>query len=79
MNLDTLVTATEAAAERGLPVTRHTIGMWRHAGKVEVKGWRGRSPLYRWGDLVDVERKTRLATRHCHRSRPQPRRRSIAA
>ena len=62
MNLDALVTATEAASRlRGVSI--HLIGMWRHAGKVTVRDMRGRSPLYRWGDLLQVERDTRRSPR----------------
>lgn len=62
MNMDALVTATEAAA--GLPdVSRHLIGMWVRHGKLNVKGHRGRSPLYRWGDIVAVEAATRMSNR----------------
>ncbi len=58
MNLDALVTAEEASTR--LPgVSRHLIGMWARLGKLEVKGKRGRSPLYRWGDLLTVERAMR--------------------
>lgn len=60
MNMDALVTATEAAA--GLPdVSRHLIGMWVQHGKLQAKGHRGRSPLYRWGDIVAVEASTRTS------------------
>lgn len=60
MNLDALVTATEAAASPALDdICRHLIGMWKVTGKLEVKGRRGRSPLYRYGDVLDVERQTR--------------------
>lgn len=66
MNMDALVTATEAAA--GLPdVSRHLIGMWVQHEKLTPKGRRGRSPLYRWGDIVAVE----AATRTSNRGRPR--------
>lgn len=55
--LDVPVTATEAA--RRLGVSSQLICMWRRAGKVEPIGQEGRSPLYRLGDLMDVERETR--------------------
>jgi predicted site-specific integrase-resolvase len=59
MNLDALVSAREAAIALG--VERHAIYQWRIAGKISPQGRRGRSPLYRWGDLIRVERDTRRA------------------
>jgi len=60
VDTDALVSATEAAAK--IPgVSRHLIGMWRRSGKLEVKGRRGRSPLYRWEDILLVEKATRRA------------------
>lgn len=65
---DAEVTATEI--EQLLPtVSRHLVYVWRRAGKLEVKGRRGRSPLYRWGDVVDVERETRTADPASQRAR----------
>ena len=53
-DMDALVTAAEAAAQ--LPgVSRHLIGMWVTNGKLAARGRRGRSPLYRWGDVLAVE------------------------
>lgn len=67
MNPDVLVTATEAAASPHLKgVCRHLIGMWKTLGKLTVKGRRGRSPLFRYGDILDVERDTRRSG-HSHR------------
>jgi hypothetical protein len=57
VDLDAEVTAVEAASVLG--VDRHVIYMWRALGKVDPVGSRGRSPLYRWGDLLGVERETR--------------------
>lgn len=57
LNLDALVTATEASA--GLPdVSVKLIGMWVRLGKLHPAGRRGRRPLYRWGDILVVERDT---------------------
>lgn len=57
---DTLVTAVQI--EQQIPtVSRHLVYVWRAAGKLMAKGKRGRSPLYRWGDVLDVERSTRQA------------------
>lgn len=59
---DALVTATEASASPHLcGVSRQLIGMWRHLGKLQVRGTRGRSPLYRYGDILKVEIATRMA------------------
>lgn len=50
---ETLVTGAEAA--RVLGVTRYLVGMWKRDGKLTPKGRRGRSPLYRLGDVIDVD------------------------
>lgn len=55
------VTAAEAA--RLLGIDRHLIYVWRSEGKVAPVGRRGRSPLYRWADLVAVERDTAMSGR----------------
>ena len=53
---------TAAQIERQLPtVSRHLVYMWRSAGKLQEQGKRGRSPLYRWGDVVKLEAATRAA------------------
>lgn len=51
------VTAAEGA--RLLGVDRHLVYSWRDKGKIRPVGKRGVSPLYRWDDLVQVERDTR--------------------
>lgn len=62
VNLDALVTAPEVAAV--MPdVSRHLIGMWVRQGRLTVRGRRGRSPLYRLGDVVAVEAAMRLSGR----------------
>jgi len=71
---DTRVTAAEAALLLG-DVSRHLIYFWVAAGKLAPVGKRGRSPLYRWGDLVAVE----LATRLSRRSARNPQRGPLAA
>ena len=71
MDLDALVTAREAQDHPGLKaqrVCRHTIAWWRSSGRLTVRDRRGRSPLYRFGDVLQVERDTRLMTKHSHRS-----------
>lgn len=66
MNLDAQVSAREAA---GYPpmvkagVCRHLIYVWRAAGRLRPVGKRGRSPLYRWGDVLQAERDTRMSGR----------------
>jgi hypothetical protein len=67
---DALVTATEAASKlHGVSIER-IIG-WRNSGKIEVRGYRRRGkrqmPLYRWGDLADVEQRTRRSPYNLHR------------
>lgn len=61
-NRAALVTATEAAT-RLHGVSVHLIGWWVGQGKLAAVDRRGRSPLYRWGDLLDIERATRLNPR----------------
>jgi hypothetical protein len=50
---DALVTGAQAA--RAVGVTRQVIGMWKLAGKLKPQKQRGRSPLYRLGDVIDVD------------------------
>lgn len=65
---DAKVTAAEV--ERLIPtVSRHLVYVWRAAGKLEPTGMRGRSPVYRWGDVLDVERETRTADPASQRAR----------
>jgi hypothetical protein len=60
MNADALVTAVEI--EQQLPtVSRHLVYVWRGTGRLKARGKRGRSPLYRWGDVVKLEAATRAA------------------
>lgn len=62
MNLDALVTPREAEEHPALKayrVTRHRIGQWAGQGRFPVCGRRGRSPLYRFGDILRAERDTR--------------------
>lgn len=62
VNLDAQVSAREAADYPPLKsagVTRHLIYVWRGLGKLEPVAQRGRSPLYRFGDILAVERDTR--------------------
>jgi hypothetical protein len=57
IDLDALVTAAEAAPPLNISIA--AICMWRNRGKITVAGHRGRSPLYRYGDLLTVEQSTR--------------------
>lgn len=62
MNLDAQVSARDAAewlAKAG--VCRHRIYAWRSAGRLAQVGRRGRSPLYRWGDVLEAEAETRMS------------------
>lgn len=70
LDLDALLTGAQAARAAG--VSRANICHWRNTGRLTLRGWRGRSPLYRFGDVLDVERDTR-------RSRKSPRHVSRAA
>jgi hypothetical protein len=66
MNLDALVTASEFVTYMRLAggdVSLAVVGMWRHRGLVEVRGYRGRSPLYRLEDLLAAEVSTRRRVR----------------
>lgn len=57
---DTLVTAVQI--EQQIPtVSRHLVYVWRATGKLHMVDKVGRSPRYRWGDVLDVERATRQA------------------
>jgi hypothetical protein len=57
LNPDALVAAKEAQAQLGVSLS--LICMWVSQGKLQVRGHRGRVKLYRWGDLLQVERDTR--------------------
>lgn len=73
-NRDHRVTAAEASRQFG-DVSIHLIAWWRNEGKLVPAGRRGRSLVYRWGDLIDVERATRLnrrSSRNEDRDRPEP-------
>lgn len=64
VNLDALVTAREAQdypALKAAHVTRHLIYVWRATGRLRSRGKRGRSPLYRFGDILKAERDTRCS------------------
>lgn len=55
------VTAAEGA--RLLGVDRHLVYSWRDRGKISPVGSRAGAPVYRWDDLVRVERDTRTSGR----------------
>lgn len=74
VNRDHLVTASEASSL--LPVSIQLIGMWKVKGKLNPAGKRGRSPVYRYGELLDLERDMRLAAAAANNHRA---RRLIAA
>lgn len=69
-NPDALLTATQLTNWFKV-ISVPLIGMWRRKGHLEVKGYAGRSPLYRYGDVVEVERRmARAAWRaNNHRAR----------
>lgn len=62
MNLDAQVSAIEAAGwlEKA-GVCRHRVYAWRSEGRITEVGKRGRSPLYRWGDVLEAEADTRMS------------------
>lgn len=64
MDLELLVTAPEFALWTEGRATVKVITAWRLRGKIQVRGYRGRSPLFRFGDLLDVEKKTRRTVEH---------------
>lgn len=53
MDLDALVTASEAAA--GLRESKQLVSTWVKLDKLTPVSRRGRSPLYRWRDVLAVE------------------------
>jgi hypothetical protein len=60
--MDPEVRVTAADIAREMPtVSRHLVYMWRSSGRLKERGKRGRSPLYRWGDVVKLEAQTREA------------------
>jgi hypothetical protein len=63
VDLDALITAAEFRTATGGMVSLAVVGMWRDRGLIKVRDWRGRRPLYRYGDLVEVERSTRQRVR----------------
>lgn len=68
------VTATEASSQLG-DVSPQLFAMWVRNGKLKPVGKRGRSPLYAWGDVIDVEKATRTnpnSARNPYRGLPQP-------
>lgn len=74
MNRDALLTATEVASL--LPVSVQLVSMWKRDGKLSPAGMRGRSPLYRFGDLCDLERDMAVAAAAANNHRA---RRPVAA
>lgn len=46
--------------QAGAAASLAVIGMWRHRGLITPRGHRGRSPLYRLADLLEVEHATRV-------------------
>ncbi len=79
LNMDARVTAAEAATL--LPgVSRHVIAMWVARGKLTPVGRRGRSPVYRWGDILRVEsamRNSPYSSRAADRDRKPDRHRGL--
>ncbi len=61
MDLDAKLPAHLAA--RLVGVSRQLINYWRASGALTPVAVKGRSPLYRIGDLVEVERDMRRSSR----------------
>lgn len=62
MNLDAQVSALDAAGWlKAAGVCRHRVYAWRSEGRIAPVGRRGRSPLYRWGDVLRAEAETRMS------------------
>lgn len=57
LDMDALITGAQAA--RLVGVTRAAVCTWRSTGRLQPQGQRGRSPLYRFADVLAVERDTR--------------------
>lgn len=74
MNRDRLVTASEIASL--LPVSVQLVSMWKRDGKLTPAGTRGRWPVYRYGDVSDLERDMAVAAAAANNHRA---RRPIAA
>lgn len=70
MRYDEEALLTGAEAARAVGVTRHLIGMWKRDGKLIPKARRGGSPLYRLGDVIDVDIAVRESG-YSHRKRRQ--------
>jgi DNA-binding transcriptional MerR regulator len=49
-------------AARLVGVSRQLINYWRASGLIQPVGHRGRSPLYRLGDILRVEADTRRSS-----------------
>lgn len=56
---DPLVTAEEAAAWFGLSASG--VRTWIQRNQVKIAGRRGQANLYRFSELVGIERRTRLS------------------
>jgi DNA-binding transcriptional MerR regulator len=65
-DLDAKLPAHLAAAMVG--VSRQLVNYWRSAGLLQPVGTRGRSPLYRLGDVLKVEQATRRSVQSRRRS-----------
>jgi predicted site-specific integrase-resolvase len=74
--LDRNARVTPSEASPSLGVSIQLISMWRRNGRLRPVGKRGQSPLYRFGDLLDVERDMAEAAAHANNHRA---RRPIAA
>lgn len=74
MNRDELVTASQVSTV--LPVSVQLLSMWKSKGKLKPVKKRGRSWLYRYGDVSDLETQMALAAAAANNHRA---RRPVAA
>lgn len=57
---------TAAQAARALGISRQVVAMWKTNGKIQPRKHKGRSPIYRFGDIINANAEA-LASRHSHR------------
>lgn len=58
---------TAAQAAKALGISRQVVAMWKADGKIRPRRHRGRSPLYRFGDIIDANAAALAQPRYCHR------------
>jgi hypothetical protein len=68
LDLDAELTASQAA--QAVRVSRQLFNYWRAQGLIRPCGQRRGRPVYRFGDVVDVEQRMRDTPRSLRRPRP---------